>query len=279
MVPSSQGHAQMLWVGGLGPKRKGGNLPTHYFCISPPMFKQLVLYLDLWRVHKTPNPLEMPQSFFDDKWILKKVLHLTVRGWWILAAWNSRLVNLNDLLAHPANSSKNLQIKNVYQEEKHCLVLITHLGLTRDPPQKWFPFLHTRGRRSYTAQQQDVFDLLITSSQTHLSLRLTVHGELPGIPFTIRNRVFGVRSSLFPHSLNSTLSAFTKRRHIFVRKKQKENAWESRLSTMKCCLQLIQKLTYWLSHGHFLSSCLETQETDELLNCQQLWLNCHHAVH
>lgn len=104
-------------------------------------------------------------------------------------------------------------------------MLITHLGLTRDPPQKWFPFLRTRGQRSYTAQQS-VFYLFTASSntissQTHLSLRLTVHGEFPGIPFTIRILVAWKRSSLFPHSLNSTFSAFTKRWRIIVKTQEK----------------------------------------------------------
>lgn len=44
-------------------------------------------------------------------------------------------------------------MNKVYQELKHCLVLITHLELTKDPPQKWFPFLH-RETRWRTAQQR-----------------------------------------------------------------------------------------------------------------------------
>lgn len=53
------------------------------------------------------------------------------------------------------------------------------------------------------------------SQQTHLSLRLTVHGELPGMPLTMRSRVGWKRSSLFPHSLNSTFSADTQRRQNY----------------------------------------------------------------
>lgn len=121
--------------------------------------------------------------------------------------------------------SKNFKL--VYQEEKHCLVLITHLGLTRDPPQKWFPFLHVEGHWSNVAQQQQrIFDLMGSSNtisfKTHLSLRLTVHGEFPGIPLTIRNLVLWKRSSLFPHSLNSTFSALRKKMEYYGQKYMKK---------------------------------------------------------
>lgn len=99
-------------------------------------------------------------------------------------------------------------------------MLITHLGLTKDPPQKWFPFLHRRGQKSQWNVSSTVCLTCwwpvktqpdTTKHQTHRSLRLTVHGELPGIPFTIRRIDLWKRSSLFPHSLNSTFSMGTKK--------------------------------------------------------------------
>lgn len=44
----------------------------------------------------------------------------------------------------------------------------------------------------------------IMKKVTDLSLRLTVHGEFPGVPPTILSLLLNVRSSRFPHSLNST---------------------------------------------------------------------------
>lgn len=64
-----------------------------------------------------------------------------------------------------------------------------------------------RGQHSWLCFEYSLPNVI--SCQTHLSLRLTVHGEFPGIPFTIRNLVTGMRSSLFPHSLNSTFSVST----------------------------------------------------------------------
>lgn len=49
--------------------------------------------------------------------------------------------------------------------------------------------------------------MMIKEKITDRSLRLTVHGEFPGVPPTILKRVINIRSSRFPHSLNTTLSA------------------------------------------------------------------------
>lgn len=160
-------------------------------------------------------------------------------------------------------------------------MLITHLGFTRDPPQKWFPFLHRRGQMSYKTQQHSVFDLFMAGlntikHQTHLSLRLTVHGELPGTPLTIRILVLWKRSSLFPHSLNSTFSVSTKRWYSIIVKKKKKKKEKMRNLVVSCCLILIQKLTYWFSHGHFLSSCLEKRRKRWIM---KLPLKCDHTVY
>lgn len=93
------------------------------------------------------------------------------------------------------------------------MVLITHRELTMDPPQKWFPFLHKKGQRSHTRSCAGSHTV---RGQTHLSLRLTVHGEFPGIPLTMRTNVGWTRSSRFPHSVNSTFSAHTQRRCIIA---------------------------------------------------------------
>lgn len=139
-----------------------------------------------------------------------------------------------------------------YQEEKHCLVLITHREFTREPPQKWFPFLHTNrsGVIHSTAECFDSPSPNAISCRPDLSLRLTVHGEFPGIPFTMRSRVTGMRLSLFPHSLNSTGSVFTKRDDTSELKPSREAC--GYLSSV-----FIYKLTYCFCQGQRLSSCLK----------------------
>lgn len=105
-----------------------------------------------------------------------------------------------------------------------------------------------------------------TRCQTHLSLRLTVHGEFPGIPLTMRILVGWKRSSLFPHSVNSTFSAHT-RTHIQWRCCI---AWRRTKGHQRLpfrLISLVQKLTYWFIHGHLLSSCGET-EMNRLAGCQ-----------
>lgn len=163
------------------------------------------------------------------------------------------------------------------------MVLITHLGLTRDPPQKWFPFLHTGGQRSDTARQS-VFYLFTVgsyaiSSQTHLSLRLTVHGAFPGIPCTMRILDLWMRSSLFPHSLNSTFSAFTKRRHIIVETRQKACRldFEVLLHIHSETNLLLQ--SWALSLQLFENNKKQMNQMEQIATEQELWINCHHTVH
>lgn len=142
-------------------------------------------------------------------------------------------------------------------------MLITHLGLTRDPPQKWFPFLHTRGQRSYTAQQSVFYRLkhhqLSDSpvSEAHCPRRV------PGNPV----------HDTQPRWLQAVLPlpALTKLHLLCVHKKVTyycKNTWEGLLWTSRWCFIFIQKLTYGFSHGHFLSSCLETTRNRWIVTTQ-----------
>lgn len=168
-----------------------------------------------------------------------------------------------------------------YQEEKHCLVLITHLAFTRDPPQKWFPFLHTRGQRSY----RGTAECICTCSwpaQTPLDWPVPeAHcpWRIPGNP--IHNPQPGNLEAVLslPALTKPTGLCFHKRWHIIVKKHTRwivvnlkmelHINWETNLlvQSWAISLQLFEK----------------QQEADELLNFlsenQNLWMNCHHTVH
>ena len=133
-------------------------------------------------------------------------------------------------------------------------------GIHQRSPTEVVSFPAHKENRDHSQRCRVCFDCPsphVISCQTDLSLRLTVQGEFPGIPFTIRILVIGTRSSLFPHSLNSTFSVFTK---AFIIAKA------GRGVLCITCSVIILKLTYWFCQGHFLSSCLKTTTT-EMLNC------------
>lgn len=91
-----------------------------------------------------------------------------------------------------------------------------------------------------------------------------------------------------PRLLDAVLSlpTLTKLDLLCVHKKGDillERTHEKAVSTSKSCFIFIQKLTYWFSHGHFLSSCLKTTRNRLIFKLpvrkQESWMNCHHTVH
>lgn len=90
-----------------------------------------------------------------------------------------------------------------YQEEKHWRVLITHCSCTRDPPQKCTPALQGQGVSSWRGCRPCSS---ASGAPAHRLRMLTVQGELPGWPPTMRPFHCSL-SSRRPHCSNVTTSA------------------------------------------------------------------------
>lgn len=164
-------------------------------------------------------------------------------------------------------------------------MLITHLELTSDPPQKWFPFLDTEVRRSHTGQP-GVFNLF-RGRPCRLSRSPVSEAHRPRR--VSRNPTHDPQPR--PRSAVVSLSTLTELDLLCVHKKARRSKTNitATIDEVACCrLENLtpyssRKLTYWFSQGHFLSSCLKTSRNRWIVKSpaskQKLWMNFHHTTH